>query len=171
MTGFRMSIGLLVCLVALTGCKKEEPVLASEATQERSIADAGSSLTGKSFEVALEPVGPVKAGEQAEVRVRIAARPGYKINEEYPHAFRPEQGVAGVQFDAKRIPLAGETSEKRPCADSPKDACEAQTEVPFVANEAGSARVSGVVSFSVCNPKVCLIEKVPLATNVEVAPE
>ena len=36
----------------------------------------------------------------------------------------------------------------------------------FTAREAREARVAGTVAFSVCNPKRCLIDKVPLSATV-----
>jgi hypothetical protein len=161
-------LAVVVGLTVAGGCQRgQEQMTGSEATGERSLADAGPGLVGKAFEVSISAPARVQAGEGGELRVHIAARPGFKLNEEYPHSFRPEADVPGVRFEENRIPLAEAPEDRTPCKGAPGDDCAAVTAVPFSVTEEGPRRVSGVVSFSVCNPKVCLIEKVPVATTVE----
>jgi hypothetical protein len=39
--------------------------------------------------------------------------------------------------------------------------------VPFQAKAKGPGRAAGVVALSVCNPDLCLIEKVPVSAAIE----
>lgn len=109
----------------------------------------------------------VSAGERAALKVNVVAKPGFKINDEYPHSFRPETDPAGAQFEAKRYELWNDQTERTACQDKPKDTCAFSATVPFGAGEKGAKRIAGTLAFSVCNPEVCLIEKVPVAVTLQ----
>jgi hypothetical protein len=115
--------------------------------------------------VALEAPGPVRAGEPAEAWLRVTARGGYHVNEEYPMSFRPA-GDATAGLGGDRVALQART--RAPCGGEGGGACEVTAPLPFVPPAPGEARLSGTLAFSVCTAERCLIEKVPLATPVAV---
>ncbi len=158
---------LLPAAALLAGCPSEKGASQERASPQRSLADATERAEGAAFEVALQaPSAEVPVGEQTALTVAITARPGFKVNEEYPHNFKPEGGAAALKFEGQRIPLGTADATKEPCEKNEKEACALHAPLPFTATEAGSHKVSGTLSFSVCNETKCLIEKVPLALQV-----
>jgi hypothetical protein len=99
--------------------------------------------------------------------LKVTTMAGYHINADYPLSFKPEGSSETVAFEQEKIPLQ-ETAKKTVCADEPKDFCEAQASVPFKATKPGPAKVAGIFALSVCDPKTCLIEKVPVEAKLEV---
>ena len=110
------------------------------------------------------PPAEVKAGQAATARVVIAATGAFHVNKDYPLAFRPEPGSVAA-FGAGRIPL-GERAERTPCAAHPEEDCRVAAPLLFTLAARGEATLAGTVAFSVCNPEICLIEKVPLTMAV-----
>ena len=105
-------------------------------------------------------------GEPGTALITLTARGGFHVNEEYPLNFRPATvpalGLAKTRY-AKADGLVLE-----PCADG-KDACTAMLPVAFAPTAAGMLTMSGTLSFSVCNPEKCLIEKTELGVPIDVA--
>ena len=145
-------------MLALAACQRAPS--AGVAEREPAAPDAGTRAEGRDWAVSLE--GPAAAGAGQPVRVRVAAKGGFHVNLEYPTAFLPVAD-ATADLGGARIDLSG-ALEKKPCAARPAETCEASAAIPFVAR--GTSRLSGYLAFSVCDPKVCLIEKVPLAISV-----
>lgn len=168
-------LALAALLVAAAGaCQKQEARPAeAEANAHASAAArtaapaAGPSNTasGDAFELELKAPASASADQPGELLIAIAAKPGFKINAEYPHAFRPEKD-SGVAFDAAKYDLAA--GAKTPCEKKAEDACRLEAKVPFKATTAGAQKASGTVAFSVCNDEVCLIEKVPVTATIAV---
>jgi hypothetical protein len=129
-------------------------------------ADAGARAPADAFHASLTGPGQIAVGKQGEVVVEVAARGGFHVNDEYPHTFRPTQGGEGVQFGADRYDLR-QGWERTPCPGEPAHACAFRARVPFQATAKGSRRAGGVVALSVCNPEICLIEKVPVSAAIE----
>ncbi|MDQ3264673.1 MAG: hypothetical protein M3Y59_13565 [Myxococcota bacterium] len=154
-------LALVVAAFGLTGCEKP---LSASAAPNTATAPAGAAKVD-AFE--LKVTGPTSAtpDQAGELVIHLAAKPGYKINAEYPHNFRPEKD-SGVQFDAPRFELTAGT--RTPCEKKAEDTCRLEARVPFKATAKGEQKATGVVAFSVCNDEVCLIEKVPVATTVRV---
>jgi hypothetical protein len=126
-----------------------------------SAAPAGARAEGEFWAVALEAPASLRAGEPAEARVRVAARGGYKVNEEYPMSFRPAAD-ASPGFPGERVALA---ARDRTACGGGAGACEVTAPLPFVPAAAGEVRLAGTVAFSVCTAERCLIEKVSLAVS------
>jgi len=126
---------------------------------------AGARAEGEYWAVALEAPGPVRAGAPAEARLRVAARGGYHVNEEYPMSFRPA-GDAGAGLAGERVALAART--RTPCGGEVGGACEVTAALPFAPRAPGEVRLAGMLAFSVCTAERCLIEKVPLAISLTV---
>lgn len=110
---------------------------------------------------------PAALGKPAALGVRLVARDGFHINEEYPLNFRPATS-AMVDFTKPRFDKE-DGLVLEPCAAEGKDACSARLPVTFTAKASGTLTVAGTLNFSVCNPEKCLIEQVALAVPVDVA--
>lgn len=159
-------LALLLTSLALVACEKPPPPLAALPAQaQKPDAEPKSQTSSDTYE--LEVNAPASLGEQetGELVISFSARPGYKINAEYPHAFRP-QASPGLQFDAPRFDLG--SGSKTPCGGKPEDTCRIETRVPFKTGPKGERTAAGVVAFSVCNETLCLIEKIPVTAPVKV---
>jgi hypothetical protein len=156
---------LLVVAAAACSAPKDAPppAPAAAAAAPAGPAEARSRAEGEHWTAALEASGPVRAGEPAEGRVRVTARGGYHVNEEYPMSFRPAGG-AGARFSGERVALA--PREKTACGGGVEGACEVTAPLAFVPEAPGEVRIAGTLAFSVCTAERCLIEKAPLAVSV-----
>ncbi len=124
----------------------------------------GSRAQGEAFAVELVVPGAAGPGAAATAQVVLAARGPYHVNRDYPVSFRPD-ATSTARFPGPRIPL-GEGAVTTPCTGFPGEACSISWPLRFTAAPSGETRIAGVVSFSVCNPDRCLIEKVTLAAAV-----
>lgn len=127
---------------------------------------AGAADAGAVFQASLTGPERIAVSSQGEVVVEVTARNGFHVNDEYPHSFRPTQGVEGVRFGAERFDLR-QGWERTPCPAEPDHACAVRARVPFQATAKGARRAEGVVALSVCNPEICLIEKVSVSAPIE----
>lgn len=152
----QLSVGLAV--LAFASCTKDAaPSVATEKKVEKP-ADGP-------YAVALAPKETYTAGMPGIAIATVVARDGFHVNPDYPVAFKPAT-ESTVKFGGERVPLAdGRTT---PCAANAEDSCEVAFDLPFVAGEAGSNAVKGVLAFSVCSADKCLIEKVPLTLAIDV---
>ncbi len=149
----------LSCLAALLlagGCKRDAAPEAPAPAQG-----------GKPYTVTASIAGPLARGATGALLAQVTASDGFHVNPDYPLSFRPEGSTEGVAFDRARFELK-DGAKTIPCAKEPKDACALSAEVPFTASAMGKARAAGVLSFSVCDPNQCLIEKVPVAAELTV---
>ncbi|MBX7116794.1 MAG: hypothetical protein K1X64_20880 [Myxococcaceae bacterium] len=104
-------------------------------------------------------------GEQpGEVLATIKARQGFHVNTEYPTNFQPGDNAAG-HFEKKRYDFK-DNVQSVSCAAAATETCELTTAIPFRSATEGPQKVNGVLSFSVCNPDQCLIEKVPVSAEL-----
>lgn len=103
-------------------------------------------------------------GKTLELGIR--AKNGFKINDEYPHSFRPTDSE-GLTFAEKRYEL-WEPGEKKPCDRDvkPVEVCSLDSSIVFDRAAGHAGDVSGVASFSVCNADVCLIERVNVSAKL-----
>jgi hypothetical protein len=121
----------------------------------------GARAEGAAWAVGLELPASVARGKPAEARVVVTARAPYHVNRDYPMSFRPA-AASTVAFAGTRIPL-GEGALRVACKDHPDETCSLSAPLPFTAPSGGEASLAGTVSFSVCNPDRCIIEKVMLS--------
>ena len=148
------TLPVLALLLALTACTKDPAAKPPEKTPG-----------GAEYEVSLAPRAPYAVGKEASVVINVAARQGYHVNPEYPMAFKP-QGHSGVQFAEPNLKLTW--GPKTPCPEKPEDACAVEVPIALTPEKAGPAVVAGQLSFSVCNPQNCRIEKLALTLPIEV---
>lgn len=148
-------------LATAAGCRSETP---SEAPPRSAsgAAPVPSRAEGATWTAALELTEPAGADAEPAALVRVGAREGMHVNEEYPTSFRPAPD-ANAGFAGARVPLT-DVAGKVPCAEEDA-ACEVTFRLPFVPPGDGALRVAGTLSFSVCSAEKCLIEKVDLAAT------
>lgn len=103
-------------------------------------------------------------GKTLELGIR--AKNGFKINDEYPHSFRPGESK-GLTFADKRYEL-WEPGEKKNCDRDvkPVEVCSLDARIGFDRALGETGDITGVASFSVCNADVCLIERVNVSAKV-----
>jgi hypothetical protein len=142
---------LAVALFAVTvpSCKSEAP------------SPAAPFTVGASVPLAVAP------GAAGALVTEVRAGAGYHVNADFPMSFVPQGSSDGVRFVASRFELRSGL-EETPCADEPAEACTAKAAIPFTTAAPGPQRVAGVLSFSVCNPEQCLIEKQLVQVDIAV---
>jgi len=166
----RPSRTVFLCALAVVGTLVHSactPAAAAPTPAAATAAPAGATAQGDTYEVALVPPATAKPGVAASARVVVKAKGPYHVNKDYPMAFRPDAAASTVTFAGAKIPL-GPGAEKTACKEFPAEACALSAPLGFTAAAAGEAKLAGTVSFSVCNPERCLIEKVTLAASVAV---
>lgn len=161
---------LVLSLLALSlaaACTKDQAPPPKPATTPTAAAapaqPAGPSADAAEYAVTLSPPTTVKAGTEAAASFAITAKGTFHVNPDYPLAFTPD-GAQNVRFAGDKVKLA--FGDKTPCAAKAEDACQVAVPLAFIAEQAGPAKVSGTLAFSVCDPERCLIQKVPLAVAV-----
>lgn len=105
------------------------------------------------------------AAQDATATIKLVAKGGFKVNDEYPMHFKPETS-AGVTFSGSRIDLRAK-AVKSPCGHDAKATCEVTAPFTFTPTADGPKTLAGTVAFSVCTKDQCLIEKVRLAAQVD----
>lgn len=112
-------------------------------------APTGPTATGEAFELTAEPSGEYASGQLAQFAVRLEPRAGWKVNQEYP--FRIELSAnAPVSLPKDRLARtdAAEFNEKH-----------VRFDVPFTVAAPGAHHVDAKVSFSMCTPENCIMER------------
>ena len=100
-----------------------------------------------------------KKGVEGTVEIVLNAKSGYHVNPDYPAKFKAtDPAPEGITYPKKVL-------EKK---DGDFKETKASLKVPFVAANAGKAKVSGVFAYSVCSDKNCFMEKAPLELEVTV---
>lgn len=144
---------------AAFGCTKKDAEPEAGATAKQHPRGGANA-----FSVEASAPAEVAVGDKGELVVTVTAKSTFHVNAEYPHNFRPDESPA-LKYESKRYALA-DIAEKTPCEATPEDTCVMKARIPFTAEAAGTHKASGVVAFSVCDPEVCLIEKVPVFAEV-----
>lgn len=116
----------------------------------------GATVSDETFSIWLQAVSPIAAGSAATVEAVLVAKPPYHCNADYPHKFKLAAAPAGLAYPETTVKGAKVTAEK------------SVLPIPVQAQSPGKAKVSGTLSFSVCNDERCLIEKRDLALELEV---
>ena len=145
----KFSIALVLALSALLG-------FAGTATAEEK--KKGANQGGASYQdgadlflVAVKK-SVVKVGKDGAIQVRISAKEGYKPNQEYPNKIKKLTASDGAVV-GKSAPgtIKGKHIDFR---------------IPVTPTVAGKHTVKGVVNFSICNDKECLVKKVNIKGTI-----
>ena len=144
------AIGPVAC-----GDAAQPPAAITSAAPAPPAMSAGPEVRAKAFTVKLVG-GQAHAGSEDAVEVSVVPAAGYHVNEEYPYKFKLDPPPANVTYPKDIVTEVTRTAQL------------ATMKIPFVASKEGTVRVSGTCNVSVCNPDQCIIEKVPLATDVTV---
>lgn len=118
-----------------------------------------SSLGAEAWLISLELPKSLNAGAPAVAQFRLTTQGGYRFDLDYPCSFRPHPS-ATAKFAAERVPLTAST--RKACAKAPGETCQVTLPLAFTP-AARTARVTGTLSFSVCNTERCLIQRVTLS--------
>lgn len=115
----------------------------------------GPPATGEGFSVHLETTDALKVGQAATLNAVLKAKEPFKCNDKYPYKFKFEPNAAvtpqsevvrGVKIEGKQATLTTSITPKA----------------------VGKHTVAGELSFSVCTPDKCLVEKQRLTISFEV---
>jgi hypothetical protein len=155
---------MMLAALAASACTKDKPAGAGGAAPAPATPAASNREERPEYLVELLPPEAAAAGTDVTALVHVAGRGHFHVNADYPIAFTPD-AVDGLRFKATRIALS-DSAERTPCAGSDKDTCELRAKVPLTADK--TAKLSGVLAFSICEPEQCLIKKARLAVDVPV---
>lgn len=147
--------GALLLGLAACGDAAQPPPAVTSAAPAPPATSAGPEVKAKTFTVKLVG-GQAHAGSEDSVEVSVVPAAGYHVNEEYPYKFKLDPPPANVSYPKDVVTEVTRTPQL------------ATMKIPFTATKEGTVRVSGTCNVSVCNPDQCIIEKVPLATDVTV---
>jgi len=107
----------------------------------------------------MEPSGAYSRGTQGTAVVRLTAKGGYKINDEYPFRFECQTPASdGISYPKPTLTQTDATVTER----------EAVFPIAFVPSKPGHLNVGGSLSLSVCNDQHCVIDKKVLVTQIVV---
>lgn len=135
------------------------PTVSARAASEAAPAQPSTAkVEADTYLVELTASGPYKVGATGSVKVSLAAKAGFHINDQYPYRFNTSPPAPGVSYPKPVLERAdGQFEEKA-----------AVFNLPFVASQAGQFTIGGVLKLSVCSPASCIVQKAPLAVSVTV---
>jgi len=133
-----------------------EPVIPMTAEEAAALP---SSMGAEAWLISLELPRSLRAGAPAVARIQLTTQGAYFVDPGFQSSFRPHPS-ATAKFAAERVPL--KASARKACAKAPKQACQVTLPLQFTP-AARTARVTGTLSFSVCDPEHCLNQRVTLS--------
>jgi hypothetical protein len=116
----------------------------------------GAAVGDGTFSAWLQSAGKYRAGQPGSVTAVLVAKEPYHCNEKYPYKFKLDPAPANLSFPQSTVSGMSVSAARSTMA------------IPFTANAAGPATISGTLSFSVCTADKCLIEKRPLTVAIHV---
>jgi hypothetical protein len=144
------------------GCGQSEAAPQRAALTEKPAAvseGAKSKVEDDVYRLEMKPTGTYKSGQEGAVEVTLVPKGDYHINDKYPIKFKvAEPAAEGVTYPKPLL--------KR--EDGAVDEKKGVFKIPFVAAKKGQTKVAGVLSFSMCNPGQCLMQKQDLEAVVDV---
>lgn len=148
-------------VVTIAGCKGGSappgPAPNPPTTDAKPAAPTMGKLDEKNFSLEMKSAGPYKVGQQGNVEIVLEPKGEFHCNQEYPYKIKlgtAPEGIAYPQPIVKTDAVKIEPSK-------------AVMKVPFTANKAGEAKVSGNFYFSICTAQQCVIENRELAVLVK----
>lgn len=147
----------LSVLFALISAALVTPALAAPVASSSAIH--ANKKDKDSFTVELKASGPYKKGVEGTVELVLKSKGGHHVNQDYPAKFKvADPAPEGITFPKKILKKEDGKFEEH----------EATLKIPFVAANAGKAKIGGTFSFSVCSDKNCFMEKADLEVEVDV---
>ena len=137
----------------------EKPAPSADAPAAKPVsgqAVQGAEVSEVPFSIWLQSVSPISAGSAGTVEAVLVAKPPYHCNAEYPHKFKLAAAPAGLSYPETTVKGMKVTAER------------SVLPIPVRAQSPGKAKVSGTLSFSVCDDERCLVEKRDLSLELEV---
>jgi hypothetical protein len=136
------------------------PPGSTESAKEPFIVSTSKAHTdGKHYALDAKAPSAVKVGASGEVEIALEAKDGYHVNDKYPYKLVPAAEPADLlSFEKKELVRADATMSKG----------EAKFKVKFAALKSGTAKVGGLLAFSVCTAKECVVDKVELTVPVTI---
>ncbi|MBI2392211.1 MAG: hypothetical protein HYV09_21670 [Deltaproteobacteria bacterium] len=151
-----MSLRPLLAAVVLSAAVVS-PAFAAPAKSSSLVA--ANKKDGASYTVELTAKGPYKKGAEGTASLVLKAKPGFHVNPDYPAKFKlQDPAPEGVTYPKKVLKKE----------DGKFEEMQATFGVPFVAANAGKAKIGGTFHFSVCSDKNCFLEKQDLEVDVDV---
>ncbi len=148
----RLSVMFALVSAALVTPALAAPVASSSAIQ-------ANKKDKDSYTVELKAPGPYKKGVEGTVELVLTSKNGHHVNQDYPAKFKlAEPAPDGVTFPKKVLKKEDGKFEEHV----------ATLKIPFVAANAGKAKIAGTFSFSVCSDKNCFMEKAELEVEADV---
>jgi hypothetical protein len=151
----------LVAAIGRASYRPEAPV----APPAPLIHDSGPSPPASPFRVGGQLRAPCGVGETCTLAVRIDALGPYHINEQYPFKFEATE-AGGVELLGKSRPQLFSKSDGDFEQHSERTGIMA---VHFRPQAAGNRAIEGNFRVSVCSEERCVLDKVPVTTEVRVA--
>lgn len=130
---------------------------AAEPQGDGDLKNAKASYSETNFTLNIKGAGDYKSGQQGALEIVLEAKAPFHANEKYPYKFKLGE-TAGVTFPANVVKKDQAKIENM----------KVTMPVAFTAAAAGKKRIAGMFHFSVCTDDKCLIEKRPLAFEVDV---
>ena len=121
-------------------------------------AGAAAKAETDSYTVTLSAQQSYKVGKAGFVEVVIVAKPGFKINEQYPTKFVADAAPSGMSIPDKTLRVSQGTFTKS----------RGVLKLKVIPSKKGSARISGNAAFSVCNESACIVGKKHLDVTVTI---
>lgn len=155
-----LSAAALLAVVAVaSGCNQSEAATPRPSAEPAAALAKGPKVDTDTHTIEMKATGKYKAGQEGTVEVTLVPKAPYHINDKYPIKFKvTDPAPAGIKYP--RAILKRE--------DGTVDDKKALFKVPFVADKAGKAAVSGVLYMSVCSDANCIMDKQELEASVDV---
>lgn len=151
-------------LVAVAGCKKDEP--SAGATSAGPAKPKSAKVSEPHYSIEIMPNGTCAVGADCEARVELVALGGYHVNKEYPYKFTaaPSKDVEYLGKDPAGTSVFTKSAGDYAAAGEER----ALMTVRFRAKAAGKVDVEGTYKFSVCSEQNCQIESAELGAKLDV---
>jgi hypothetical protein len=124
-----------------------------------SISSSKAHTEGKHYALDAKAPSSVKLGTSGEIEILLEAKDGYHTNDKYPFRLVPVADPETLLAFEKKELSRGDGSISK---------AEAKFKVKFAALKSGTAKVGGLLAFSVCTAKECVVDKVELTVPVTI---
>ncbi len=123
-------------------------------------------LEGVSWVMDASVDGKLKRDRPATLTIKATTRIGFHVNEDYPNRFIAD---TGGDFEQQRFELGNGLTLTR-CDEDGTRQCAVTVRAKFTPRGSGPMLLGGVLSLGTCDKERCLIDKIPVLIQVDVAP-